>query len=450
MSHHALISRYDRPVPRYTSYPTAPHFSTGTTPADYASWLAALPPGMPISIYLHVPFCARLCLYCGCNTTVMRREAPLRAYAAALETEIAMVAAITGRREVSHIHWGGGTPSALPADCLVHIMKVLRTAFDVQPDAEIAIEIDPTAIPDATLAALSGMGITRASLGVQDFEPAVQHAIGRVQSFDQTAACAESLRAIGIGSINLDLIYGLPLQTEASVHRTAQRALDLQPDRVAVFGYAHVPWMKRHQALIPETSLPGPNERFAQSRIIDSVLTSAGYKAVGLDHYARQGDSLCAAAEAQTLHRSFQGYTTDNAPALIGLGASAIGSLPQGYVQNAPRTPDYLKAIAEGQFPIAKGIALSADDKLRREVIERIMCDLVADLEEIARLHGADPTPLLQAASHLQGPISDGLVEIEGSRIVVTEAGRPFVRNIASVFDAYLAPAGVNRHAAGV
>jgi oxygen-independent coproporphyrinogen-3 oxidase len=450
MPNQALISRYDRPVPRYTSYPTAPHFSPSTTPADYAHWLATLPPDMPISIYLHVPFCARLCLYCGCNTTVMRREAPLRAYAAALETEIAMVAAITGRRTVSHVHWGGGTPSALPADCLVQIMDVLRKAFDFRADAEIAIEIDPTSIPDGTLHALSQMGITRASLGVQDFEPAVQHAIGRVQSFDQTSSCAEALRAIGITSINLDLIYGLPLQTEDSVHRTAQRALDLQPDRVAVFGYAHVPWMKRHQALIPETSLPGSHARFAQSRVIDKVLTGALYRAVGLDHYARPGDAMCVAAESHNLRRSFQGYTTDLAPALIGLGASAIGSLPQGYVQNAARTPDYLKAIGEGQFAVSRGVALSADDFLRREIIERIMCDLVVDLEGIASLHGTDPAPLWHAAERLDGPLSDGLVRIADGRIEVTEAGRPFVRNIAAVFDAYLTPTATKRHAAGV
>jgi oxygen-independent coproporphyrinogen-3 oxidase len=451
MSHEALIARYDRPVPRYTSYPTAPHFTTEVTPEIYGNWLEHIPGTAPISLYLHVPFCERLCLYCGCNTTVMRREAPLRAYAAALQAEIAMVAARIGRRAVSHVHWGGGTPSALPADCLVEIMSLIRSRFDLLKDAEIAIEIDPTALPTSHLPALRAMGITRASLGVQDLEPSVQHAIGRMQSYEQTEECALALRAIGVSSINLDLIYGLPLQTEESVRRTATRALDLSADRIAVFGYAHVPWMKRHQALIPAASLPGPAARHAQSRVIDTVLREAGYRAVGLDHYARPGDALCLAAEQQGLRRSFQGYTTDQAPALIGLGASAIGSLHQGYVQNAAHTPAYLKAINEGRFATTRGVTLSDDDRLRRDVIEQIMCNLDADLDELASGHGADPAPLLESAKALAQHEEDNLVRRSGNRWIVTEAGRPFVRGVASVFDAYLSRATTaKRHAAGV
>jgi oxygen-independent coproporphyrinogen-3 oxidase len=297
------------------------------------------------------------------------------------------------------------------------------------------------------------MGINRASLGVQDLNPAVQAAIGRRQSYAETEACARSLRGLGIASLNLDLIYGLPLQTEQSVADTARRALDLQADRVAVFGYAHVPWMKRHQALIPEASLPGPLARFAQRAAIDTVLRQdGGYVPIGLDHYARPGDAMAQAAATGALHRSFQGYTTDTSDTLIGFGASAIGCLPQGYVQNAPGVPFYADAIRHGRLATARGIALSDDDRVRRAVIERIMCDLTVDLRLVAAAFGADPQPLLLAALELERFRQDGLVLCDGAEITVTPAGRPFVRNVAAVFDAYLAgaPGAGARHARAV
>ena len=251
---------------------------------------------------------------------------------------------------MSHIHWGGGTPTSLPGDRLISVMKLIRKLFAVDADAEIAIELDPTALPEDRLDALSAMGITRISLGVQDLDPAVQEAIGRQQSYEQTEACAAAARALGVRSLNLDLIYGLPLQTAESVARTARRALELGADRVAVFGYAHVPWMKKHQALIPESSLPGAAERYQQQQTIHRILTEeGGYIPVGLDHYARPGDAMAEAAAARRLRRGFQGYTTDGAPALIGFGASAIGALPKGYVQNESTAPAYGKAIEFGR-----------------------------------------------------------------------------------------------------
>jgi len=435
-----LVARYDGRVPRYTSYPTAPHFSAAVSAETYAAWLGALPAGAPLSLYLHVPFCDRLCLYCGCNTGVVRHEAPRRAYAAMLQRELRLVAACIGRRaEVGHVHWGGGTPTTLPADCLNDIMALIGALFSLRPDAEVAIELDPTALPPDRLDALARMGITRASLGVQDLDPTVQAAIGRMQSYEATEVCARSLQAMGVGSLNLDLIYGLPHQTEESVTRTARRALGLDADRVAVFGYAHVPWMKRHQALIPDDTLPGPEARFAQRRAIERVLTEeGGYIAVGLDHYARPGDALAEAVETRRLRRSFQGYTTDAAPALIGIGASAIGCLPQGYVQNASSVPTYSAAIGNDGLATARGASLTSDDRLRRDVIERIMCDLGADLGALATAHGADPLPLVDAAAGLGRFEEDGLVRWDGRRVEVTEAGRPFVRNVASLFDAYL------------
>ena len=439
-----LVARYDGRVPRYTSYPTAPHFTPAVTPSVCARWLAALPAETPLSLYLHVPFCDRLCLYCGCNTSVVRLESSHRNYAELVLREIDAVTDLIGRRApVSHVHWGGGTATSLPGDCLIAIMDRLKERFAFAPDAEIAIELDPTSLPDDRRDALVPMGVTRISLGVQDLEPAVQSAIGRMQSYEETEACADTARKLGVGSLNLDLIYGLPLQTEEGVARTARRALDLKADRVAVFGYAHVPWMKKHQALIPEEQLPGPAERYAQLNAIHRVLTNeGGYVAIGLDHYALPTDAMAKAAAARRLKRGFQGYTTDGAPALIGFGASSIGSLPQGYVQNATTAAAYAKEIDAGRLAVVRGVALTADDRLRRDVIERVMCDLEVDVEAVAAEHGADPAPLTEAAAEgLQKFIEDGLTSWDGRRIVVSERGRPFVRSVAALFDAYLAPA---------
>ena len=435
-----LVARYDGRVPRYTSYPTAPHFSPAIGEQTYAEWLGALSPQTPLSLYLHVPFCDRLCHYCGCNTTVVRLDSSLRAYAGLLEREIKRVAGFIGRRaKVSHVHWGGGTPTSLPGDRLTAIMARIRESFDLAADAEIAIELDPTSLPEDRLDALREMGVTRVSLGVQDLEPAVQEAIGRRQSYEETEDCAGKARGLGVGSLNLDLIYGLPLQTEESVARTARRALALNADRVAVFGYAHVPWMKKHQQLIPEASLPGAAERFAQQRAIHRVLTEeGGYIPVGLDHYARPGDAMAEAAASRSLKRGFQGYTTDAAPALIGFGASAIGSLPQGYVQNAPTAPAYAKLIEAGGLATVRGVALTGEDRLRRDVIERLMCDLEVDIEGIAQAHAADPAPLVACLEGLSRFEADGLAHWDGRRIAVSEKGRPFVRSVAALFDAYL------------
>jgi oxygen-independent coproporphyrinogen III oxidase len=436
-----LVARHDGRVPRYTSYPTAPHFTPAVGPSVYARWLAELLPETPLSLYLHVPFCDRLCLYCGCNTQVVRAESAHRAYAQRLVGEIDRVADIIGRRApVSHVHWGGGTPTALPGDCLVAVMERLRQRFAFTDEAEVAIEIDPTSLLDDRREALKPMGVTRMSLGVQDFEPAVQKAIGREQSYEQTAACAEAARALGLSSLNLDLIYGLPLQTEESVARTARRALDLEADRVAVFGYAHVPWMKRHQALMPEESLPDPVERYAQLTTIHRVLVDeGGYVPIGLDHYARPEDSMAKAALAGGVRRSFQGYTTDAAPALIGFGASSIGSLPQGHVQNAPGAAAYGREIDEGRLATIRGVATTADDRLRRDLIEQLMCDLSVDVEAIAAAHDADPTALkAEAREGMARFVEDGLATFDGARIAVSERGRPFVRSIAALFDVYL------------
>lgn len=448
----ALLARYDQRIPRYTSYPTAPHFTPAVDGPAYRGWLAALPDTTALSLYLHVPFCAELCWFCGCHTTATRRAEPKVAYARTMLDEIDLLAEAMGRPlPVRHIHWGGGTPTALPPAWMQAIAARLGSRLTILPEAEIAVEIDPRTLTDASAAAMEAMGVTRASLGVQDFDERVQAAVNRHQSFAVTEAAAIRLRAHGIGAINLDLIYGLPHQTEASVRATVARALTLVPARIAVFGYAHVPWMKRHQTLLPTDALPGPEARFAQREAAEATILAAGYVAVGLDHYALPDDPLARAASAGAVRRNFQGYTTDTAPALLGLGASSIGALPQGYVQNLPAVPAWRDAVRAGRLPIARGVRLSAEDRLRRAVIETIMCQGAVDLAAITAGHGVGPEALADAAQALAQQAHDGLIRWDGTRLEVTPRGRPFIRAVAACFDTYLtAGPGAARHAAAV
>ncbi len=451
----ARLARYSRPVPRYTSYPTAPHFGPQVDGAVYAGWLAALPPEARASLYLHVPFCAELCLYCGCTTTVARKPAPVAAYARRLRDEIARVAdLIPGRLSVSHLHWGGGTPTLMSGADFAAVMALIRERFAVEPDAELAIEVDPRVLAPDMVAALASAGITRASLGVQDFDPAVQAAIGRHQTYAETAAAAATLRAAGISSLNLDLIYGLPHQTETSVLETVRTALALAPDRIAVFGYAHVPWMKRHQALIPEHTLPDAAARLTQAQAIAALLQAEGYIAIGLDHFARADDAMAQRATEGRLKRNFQGYTTDDAPVLLGFGASAIGMLPQGYVQNLTATPAWHTALDGGALPVARGYALTAEDRLRRDVIERLMCEGAVDLDAVLAQHAFPADTFAAEGPRLATLEEDGLVVRSGPQLRVAAEARAFTRCVAAVFDTRLpatqTAAGPKRHAAAV
>ncbi len=429
----------NRNVPRYTSYPTAPHFTASVGADTYASWLEALRENATLSLYLHVPFCAQLCLYCGCHTKVTLRRAPIESYAGRLSGEIALIAEKVGRRRVTHMHWGGGTPSILGGDGLRRIHDKLAGAFAVDRIGEHAIELDPRHVTPALADALGCIGVNRASLWVQDLSESVQRAIGRIQPFATVQNAVAMLRDAGIGRINFDLMYGLPRQTVDNVRATIAQVHTLSPSRLAVFGYAHVPWMKSHQRLIETEALPGFAERQAQAAAAHATLCELGYQPIGLDHYARSDDALTIAAGDGRLHRNFQGYTTDAADALIGLGASAIGRLPQGYVQNAPDIAGYARAIDSKRFATVKGIALSADDLLRAAVIERLMCDLGADLDALAHLAGERADTYFSDELASLAPLArEGLLEIEGARIRVTENGRPFVRVIASAFDTYL------------
>ena len=434
-----LIRRYNRPVPRYTSYPTAPHFHEGVDHAAYAAWLDEVEPGATLSIYLHVPFCDSLCWFCGCHTKVVRRYDPIAVYLDALLQEIDLVAErLPARHRVTHLHWGGGSPTILAPDDMRRLTARIRQRFEFDPDAEFAVEIDPRGLGDAAIRALREIGVNRVSIGVQDVHPEVQRAINRHQPFEVTKGAVERLQEAGLAAVNCDLMYGLPYQSQARVLDSVEKVLGLAADRIALFGYAHVPHIKRHQRLIPEAALPDGVQRLAQAQAASHRLQAAGFRRIGLDHFAAPGDSLAVAAESGRLHRNFQGYTPDEAGVLLGLGASAIGKLPQGHVQNEVPIGRYAAAIGEGRLAVARGIGLDDDDRLRGAIIERIMCDLDVDLESLCAERGVSAALFEPELERLAPLERDGLVQGTGYRILVTEKGRPFLRNVAAIFDRYL------------
>ncbi len=446
----ALAEKYSAPVPRYTSYPTAPHFQSVQDTDFYENWLNNLDPAKPISLYFHVPFCREMCWYCGCHTKITKKDAPIEDYAAALRAELStLIKRLPARFKVSHVHWGGGTPSILSADDFSSIMAMIATHFDYTPDAERAIEIDPRTVDERIIKALAAAGINRASLGVQDFNPSVQLAINRVQPFEMTRDVVDLLRANGIQDINFDLMYGLPLQTVADVRRTIDLSHEMKPDRIALFGYAHVPWMKTHMKLIHDADLPDTELRVEQAMVAASYLQELGYTQIGLDHFASPDDTMAKALGSRQLKRNFQGYTTDDAETLIGLGASAIGMLPEGYVQNVVSIPEYKRAVMSGEFAITKAIAVSSDDVIRREIIERLMCDLAVDLAEVEHRHNLPDASFETELARLQEFAADGLLSITGKHIHVNEDGRFLVRSICAVFDTYLGK-GAGKHSRAI
>lgn len=433
-------ARYaDERLPRYTSYPASPHFTAAVGPETYAAWLASGHPAASASLYLHVPFCRSMCRYCGCHTAITRLDAPIADYVALLRREIDLVARhLPEAPPVRHIHVGGGTPTVMAPEAFEGLVAALRTRFAVAPDAEIAVEIDPRTLTAAMTGALGRAGVTRASLGVQSFDPQVQEAIGRLQGFDVTAASVRGLREAGVDRINLDLIYGLPHQDVASCIETVRRCLTLRPDRLAVFGYAHVPAFKKHQRRIDPASLPDGRARRAQAEAVADTLEAAGYERIGLDHYALPDDPMSLARAEGRLRRNFQGYTTDPADLLLGFGASSIGRLPQGYLQNEPGLRPYAERITRGDLATVRGHALTAEDRLRADLIARVMCDFAVDAGQVCRAHDREPGPFLAALPRLPSLVADGLVRREGDILVVPEEARALVRAVAACFDAYL------------
>jgi oxygen-independent coproporphyrinogen-3 oxidase len=445
-----LIAKYDGRAPRYTSYPPATQFTPQVTAETYGAWLRDLPTDQALSLYLHIPFCARLCWYCGCNTRAVNRHEPVGDYVRLLLDEIDLLgAALPVRLAAGGIHFGGGTPNMLSTTEVDAIFDRLGQVFDLAPDIDIAVEMDPAVLTQDWVRAAAARGMNRASLGVQNLTPEVQAAVNRRDTFEEIADCVAWLREAKVGSINLDLMYGLPRQTTANTLSTLDQLLPLRPERLALFGYAHVPWMKSHQQLIDEAALPGPEARLDQSESAADRLAAEGYVRIGLDHFALPDDPMARALAAGTLRRNFQGYTTDPATTLLGMGASAIGSLPQGFVQNAAHELTWRAAVKDSRLPVGRGVAVSGEDRFRAEVIERLMCDFSVDLAVICARHDRSPDELSAELARLAPFVADGLAQIRGAEVQVLAPGRLLVRSIAAVFDAYF-DADSHRHAKAI
>lgn len=439
-----IIRRYgETRLPRYTSYPTAPRFSSNIGAGTYRDWLVAIAQNDPVSLYLHVPFCRSMCWYCGCHTTITQKDAPILDYLTVLKQEIRLVAKAMGRRQaVSDIHFGGGTPTIMTPEEFLDLTATLTAAFGIGGTTELAVEIDPRTLTLEMSEALGKAGMTRASLGVQSFDPKVQKAINRIQSPEQTGTALANLRKAGARSINFDLIYGLPHQTVESAMDTARMAAAMRPERFAVFGYAHVPAFKKHQRLIDTAALGDAYERHQQAEAIAATLCDAGYRRIGLDHFALPEDSLSLAADRQTLHRNFQGYTTDNASTLIGFGSSAIGRLAEGYVQNDVAIGRYASLISSGELATSKGYRLTPEDRVRAWIIERLMCDFRVDFGAMPDGFELHDEALGKTNQSLQSLLAEGIVRWRGAVLTVATEHRFLVRTVASCFDAYLAETG--------
>ena len=440
---HELLDRYDRPGPRYTSYPPIPSWSAQFGEADYREALAGLAghPDHPVALYLHLPFCVARCWYCGCNATVTRHDHVQEAYVGRLIREMGMVCdALGARRRAAEMHWGGGTPNFLGPAAMERLAAALRERFQLAPGAAVAIEIDPRVASVEQLGRLRALGFNRLSIGIQDFDPAVQQAIGRIQSEAAVGELRHAARDLGFGSVNFDLVYGLPAQTEGSFARTLQRVVEMAPDRIACFGYAHVPWARPNQRRIDTAGLPDRYARFALFRLAVETLTAAGYRWIGLDHFARPGDELSLALDDGRLHRNFMGYVPDPAPHLLAFGTSGIGEVDGRFVQNDAHLGHYQRAIDAGTLPVVRGHVLSGDDRMRRAAIERLLCTLELPYASLAPL-GGDEDPLARFR-----PFADeGFVRFEPDRLVVTPTGRFFLRNLAMELDAYAAGAAPER-----
>lgn len=438
-----LKKYYEERLPRYTSYPTAPNFSGDIGPDTYANWLSGIDPNEEISLYVHIPFCRSMCWYCGCHTKISKRDGPIIDYLDALQQEIATIGkTIPQKVKVRHLHFGGGTPTIIGAERFSQLMHSLRDNFEFGDQSDIAVEIDPRTFTQDIAHVFEQENITRASLGVQSFDPAVQKAINRIQSYEETANTVSMLRNAGVKSINFDLIYGLPHQTVSSCISTTLKALELAPDRFSVFGYAHIPSFKTHQKMIEESTLADGEGRLEQAEAIAETLTSEGYRRIGLDHYACPGDDLVTALDSGELHRNFQGYTTDTCRTLIGLGASSIGQFPQGYVQNNVAMGRYAEDALAGKLATAKGYELTSEDRMRANIIERLMCEYQIDLKPICNAHNISTDDFLQDNYRLDALAKDGLIKIENGKIHVDADTRFIIRNVAASFDAYLGQSG--------
>ena len=433
----ADLGLFDAKVPRYTSYPTSPQFTPSITGDMFAKWISVIPEGSEISLYIHVPFCRRLCWFCACRTQGTQKEEPVRAYLQVLKHELALLKSALPRGvTLARLHWGGGTPTLLNADMMRELAEEIAAVAPFAPNYEFSVEIDPNEIDSTRLDALAAAGMNRASIGVQDFDDEIQKTIGRIQSYESTRNAIDMIRAHGVESLNADILFGLPHQSPQRITESVQKLLALSPDRVALYGYAHVPWMAKRQQLIPSDALPTPAERLELFEAARKLFVWDGYAEIGIDHFARPEDGLTRALKAGKLRRNFQGYTDDTSEALIGLGASSISRFPQGYAQNAPATSAHAKKIEEGRFSTSRGHAFSADDKLRGRLIEMVMCDFRIKSDEILRDHAIDAATLGAMLAEVNARFDNGLT-VNSDGLFIPEDMRPLTRLIARGFDAY-------------
>ncbi|HWI36997.1 MAG TPA: oxygen-independent coproporphyrinogen III oxidase [Burkholderiales bacterium] len=438
-----LIRSHDVSGPRYTSYPTADRFVEAFGASALEHWLARRNIGgfrQPLSVYAHLPFCESICYYCGCNKVVTRDHSRSAKYIRYLERELALLAPhLAGRPPIAHLHWGGGTPTFLAREEMSALMRALDERFERAPDFECAIEVDPRHAPEGTMAFLADLGFNRVSLGVQDFDPDVQRAVHRVQPAGLTERVVHEARAAGFGSVNFDLIYGLPKQSLDSFNRTLDRAIELGPDRIALYSYAHLPTVFKPQRRIVDADLPSAETKLQILTLAIGRLTRAGYLYIGMDHFARPEDELAVAQRQGRLQRNFQGYSAHPESDLIGLGISAIGRIGPTYYQNAKRLDDYYAGLDAGQLPVARGIELSPDDLVRRAVIQALACHSRVSLESIELAYLVDFKSYFAAElAELKGLQAEGLVDVTPEWITVTPPGRLLVRVICMVFDRYL------------
>jgi len=442
-----LIERYDRPGPRYTSYPTAIEFHSGVRSDVYVERLARVnrDAAAPLSAYLHLPFCQERCSFCGCNVVITPHRDVAARYLDAIALEIDLLAAhLPARRTLSQMHWGGGTPTYYTAAQLRQLFERIARHFSFTPDAELGIEVDPRVTSIEHLDALRALGFNRVSMGVQDFNPRVQEAINRIQSFELTRDLIAHARHVGFTSVNVDLIYGLPHQTLETFDATLRQVLALRPDRVAAYSFAFVPWMSAHMKELDRAALPQPETKLALlANTVDAFL-AAGYRQIGMDHFALPSDELARAVDTHTLHRNFMGYTVKSTTDLVALGVSAIGDVQGAFVQNTKKLPEYYAAVESGRFPTDRGYELSRDDEIRRYVIAELMCNFRLELNDVETRFGIDfreyfASELAELAAPVGSPSADGLLTIGATRVQVEPVGRMFVRNICMVFDKYLA-----------
>lgn len=433
----ARLGLFDAKVPRYTSYPTAPHFSTCVQTREFGDWLGAVSPGEGVSLYLHIPFCRRLCWFCACRTQGVRSGDPVKSYLGTLHDEIRRVAdALPKGVTLSRLHWGGGTPTILAAKQMTELAGVIKSVLPFSESFEFSVEIDPNEVDDDRLDALAEAGMNRSSIGIQDFDPKIQEVIGREQSFEVTREVAGKLRDRGIHSLNADILFGLPYQDEARISDTTKKLLSLGPDRVALYGYAHVPWMAKRQTMIPEEHLPSSEARLDLYDAARKLFLEAGYSAIGIDHFAKKGDGLDVAARQGRLRRNFQGYTDDSCETLIGLGASAISRFRQGYVQNVSATASYLAQIRAGKFASARGHSFTPEDRLRSRVIEALMCTFQVDLAALETELAPVPMDLRAELARVKAKYAP-LISLEGTCLSIKPEGQALTRMIAREFDSY-------------